>query len=137
MLILNHFTEKFDPASCEGTCDNCASTDEVTNIDLTIHATLYVNMFKDLENKNMKITAPQSINAFRGKQMQEMARRSFDTLDNFAEGSDLSADLVKRLSDHLIAREILTTEIEEASDLNRPPISYVYVLVFLFTLVMP
>lgn len=84
----------------------------------------------------MKITAPQSITAFRGTQKQEMARRSFDTLDNFAKGSDLSLDMVKRLSDHLIAREILITEIEEPPDPNRPPISYVYVLALFFTLVM-
>ncbi|KAI0282596.1 P-loop containing nucleoside triphosphate hydrolase protein [Russula aff. rugulosa BPL654] len=131
-LILNHFTEKFDPASCEGTCDNCASTDEVTNVDLTNHATLYVNMFKELENKHLKITGPQSINAFRGTQKPEMARRSFDTLENFAKGSNLSLDLVKRLSDHLIAREILITELEEPPDPNRSPISYVYVLAIFF-----
>ena len=135
-LILNHFTEKFDPAFCEGTCDNCASTDEVTDVDLTTHAIQYVNMFKELETKHMKITGPQSTNAFRGTQKNEMARKSFDTLDNFAKGSDLSVDLVKRLFDHLIIREILTTGIEDTQDPNRPPICYVYVLAFFFTLVM-
>jgi len=133
--MLNHFTEKFDPASCEGTCDNCASTDEVTNVDLTTHAILYVNMFKDLENKRMKITGPQSTNAFRGTQKQEMARKSFDTLNNFAKGSNLTVDLVKRLFDHLVINKILNTDVEEQPDPNRPPISYVYVLTF-FTLVM-
>ena len=135
-LILNHFTEKFDPSSCEGTCDNCASTDEVTDVDLTRHAILYVNMFKELENRHMKITGPQSTNAFRGTQKQEMARRSFDTLDNFAKGNDLSVDLVKRLLDHLIVREILTTDLEEPPDPTRAPISYVFVLTFFFTLIM-
>lgn len=130
--MLNHFAEKFDPASCKGTCDNCASTDEVTNVNLTTHAILYVSMFEELENKNMKITGPQSINAFRGTQKQEMARRSFDTLGNFAKGSDLTVDLAKRLSDHLLSREILTTEIEEPPDPSRPPISYVYVPAFFF-----
>lgn len=124
-LMLNHFTEKFDPASCEGTCDNCTSTDEVTNVDLTTHAIQYVKMFKDLENKHMKITGPQSTNAFRGTQKQEMARRSFDTLDNFAKGSNIPVDLVKRLLDHLTFNEILTTDVEEQPD-PRPPISYVY-----------
>ena len=93
-------------------------------------------MFKELENKHLKITGHQSINAFRGTQKPEMARRSFDTLENFAKGSNLPLDLVKRLSDHLIAREILITELEERPDPNRSPISYVYVLVFFFTLVM-
>lgn len=136
MLILNHFTENFDPASCKGTCDNCASTDEVTNVDLTSHAILYVNMFKELENRRMKITGPQSTNAFRGTQKHEMARKSFDTLDNFAKGSDLSVDLVKRLFDHLIVHRILITDVEEPPDPNRPPISYVYVPTLIFTLVM-
>jgi bloom syndrome protein len=131
-LILNHFTEKFNPASCERKCDNCASTAGVTDVDLTTHATLYVNMFKELEDKHMKITGPQSINAFRGTQKPEMARKSFDTLKTFAKGSDLSVDRVKRLFDHLIIREILITEVEEPPDLNRPPITYVYVLTFLF-----
>lgn len=92
-------------------------------------------MFKDLENKRMKITGPQSTNAFRGTQKQEMARKSFDTLDNFAKGSDLSVDLVKRLFDHLMIHQILTTDVEEAPDPNRAPICYVYVLTFFFTLV--
>jgi superfamily II DNA helicase RecQ len=135
-LILNHFTEKFDPASCEGTCDNCASTDEVTNVDLTTYAIQYVNMFKELENRHMKITGPQSTNAFRGTQKQEMAKKSFDTLDNSAKGSGLSVDLVKRLFDHLTVHRILTTDVEEPPDPNRPPISYVYVPTFFFTLVI-
>lgn len=136
MLILNHFTEKFDPASCEGTCDNCASTDEVTNVDLTTHAILYVNMFKELENRHKKITGPQSTNAFRGTQKHEMTKRSFDTLENYSKGCDISVDMVKRLLDHLFVHEILITELEEPPDPRRPPISYVYVLAFLFTLVM-
>ena len=93
-------------------------------------------MFKELENKHMKITGPQSTNAFRGTQKNEMARKSFNTLDNFAKGSDLSVDRVKRLFDHLMIREILTTGIEDTVDPNRPPICYVYVLAFFFPLVM-
>ena len=135
-LILNHFTEKFDPASCQGTCDNCASTDEVTDVDLTNHAVLYVNMFEELENRHMKITGPQSTNAFRGTQKQEMARKSFDTLGNFAKGSNLSVDLVKRLLDHLAVHRILITDVEEQPDPARPPISYLYVPTFFFTPVM-
>jgi len=135
-LMLNHFTEKFDPATCEGTCDNCASTDDVTDVDLTTHAILYVNMFKELQNKRMKITGPQSTNAFRGTQKQEMARKSFDNLENFAKGSNLSIDLVKRLLDHLIIHKILTIDVEDTSDPNRPPISYVYVLTIFIMLVM-
>lgn len=134
MLVLSHFTETFDPAFCKGTCDNCASTEEVTDVDLTTQATQYVNMFGELEKRHMKITGPQSINAFRGTQKPEMARRSFNTLENYAKGSDISLDLAKRLLDHLIVRQILTTDLEEPPDPNRPPISYVYVLT-LFTLV--
>jgi hypothetical protein len=93
-------------------------------------------MFKELENRRMKITGPQSTNAFRGTQKHEMAKKSFDTLDNFAKGSDISVDLVKRLLDHLIVREILFTDLEEPPEPNRPPISYVYVLPFFFELVM-
>jgi len=135
MLLLNHFTEKFDPVSCKGTCDNCASTDEVIDVDLTTHAALFVNMIKELEDRCMKITGPQSMNAFRGTAKQDMAKRKFDTLENFTKGSDCPAELVKRLLDHLIAREILTTELEEAQDPIRPPISYVYVLTFSLTFV--
>lgn len=128
MLLLNHFTEKFDSASCGSTCDNCASTDEVAEIDLTTSAIQFVKMVQELENKCMKITGALSIHAFRGTSKHEMAKRRFDTLDHFAKGSDLSTDLTKRLFDHLVAREILATELEEAQVPNRAPISYVYVL---------
>lgn len=133
MLLLNHFTEKFDPASCKGTCDNCASTDEVTDVDLTTSATQFVKMIQELENRHMKITGALSIHAFRGTSKSDMARRKFDTVDHFGRGSDLSTDLAKRLFDHLVAREILTTELEEAQVQNRAPISYVYVPTFFFT----
>jgi superfamily II DNA helicase RecQ len=128
MLLLNHFTEKFDPASCNGTCDNCASTDEVTELDLTTSAVQFVKMIQELANRCMKITGALSIHAFRGTSKQEMMRKNFDTLDHFSKGTDVSSDLAKRLFDHLVAREVLSTELEEALVPNRAPISYVYVL---------
>jgi N-acetyl-beta-hexosaminidase len=136
MLLLNHFTEKFDPASCKGTCDNCASTDEVTDIELTTSAIQFVKMIQELENRCMKITGALSLHAFRGTSKHDMARRKFDTVDHFGKGSDLSTDLAKRLFDHLVAREILATELEEAQVANRAPISYVYVLTFFLTSAM-
>ncbi|KAH8980804.1 hypothetical protein EDB92DRAFT_224457 [Lactarius akahatsu] len=126
MLILNHFTEAFDPASCKGTCDNCASTGEVTELDLTGSATIFVEMIQELQNMCMKITGPLSVHAFRGTSASDMARRGFDAMKNYGKGSDISADLAKRLLDHLIARQILSTELEEAQVPNRAPISYVY-----------
>jgi hypothetical protein len=92
-----------------------------------------VKMIQELENRHMKITGPQSVNAFRGTSKHEMTKRGFDTLDHFAKGSNLSTDLTKRLFDHLVIREILATELEEAQVQNRAPISYVYVLSFSFT----
>ncbi|KAH9053886.1 hypothetical protein EDB87DRAFT_1704563 [Lactarius vividus] len=127
MLILNHFTEAFDPASCNGTCDNCASTGEVTELDLTGSATIFVEMIQELQKECMKITGPLSVHAFRGTSASDMARRGFDTMKNYGKGSDISADLAKRLLDHLVARQILSTELEEAQVPNRAPISYVYV----------
>ena len=126
MLLLNHFTEKFDPVYCKGTCDNCASTNEVSEINLTAPAIIFVQMIQELENRCMKITGAQSIVAFRGKSMADMARRTFNTLEQFGKGSDISADLAKRLFDHLVAREILMTDLE-AQAKDRAPISYVYV----------
>jgi superfamily II DNA helicase RecQ len=131
MLLLNHFTEKFDPAFCKGTCDNCASTDEVTEVDLTNAAIQFVKLIQEAENRHMKITGPQSTHAFRGTSKGEMTRRAFDTFDHFAKGSDLSIDRTKRLLDHLVAREILTTELEDAPLPNRAPISYVYVRTYI------
>jgi len=127
MLLLNHFTEKFDPVFCKGTCDNCASTDEVSEIDLTEPATVFVKMIQELENRCMKITGPQSLHAFRGTSKADMARRTFNTLAHFGKGSDIPTDLAKRLFDNLVAREILMTDLEEAQVQNRAPISYAYV----------
>ncbi|KAH9171531.1 P-loop containing nucleoside triphosphate hydrolase protein, partial [Lactarius sanguifluus] len=126
MLILNHYTEAFDPASCNGTCDNCASTGEVTELDLTGSATIFVEMIQELQNMCMKITGPLSVHAFRGTSASDMARRGFDAMKNYGKGSGISADLAKRLLDHLVARQILSTELEEAQVPNRAPISYVY-----------
>lgn len=75
----------------------------------------------------MKITGPQSLHAFRGTSKTDMVRRTFNTLDHFGKGSEISIDLAKRLFDHLVARGILMTELEEAQGQNRAPISYAYV----------
>lgn len=136
MLLLNHFTEKFDPASCKGTCDNCASTDEVTDVDLTTSATQFVKLIQELQNRHLKITGTRSIYAFRGTSKSDMAKFKYDTVDHFGRGSGLSTDLVKRLFDHLVVREILTTELEEAQVQNRAPVSFVYVSTFFFTSTM-
>ena len=127
MLILNHFTEAFDPASCKNTCDNCASTDEVAELDLTDSAILFVELIQELQKRGMKITGPLSIHAFRGTSSTDMSRRGFNTLEHCGKGSNISADLAKRLLDHLVASQILLPELEEAQVPNRAPISYVYV----------
>ena len=128
VLILNHFTEAFDPAFCNGTCDNCASTGGVEELDLTNSAILFVTLIQELQKRLMKITGPLSLHAFRGTSAADMARRGFNSLSHYGKGSNISADLSKRLFDHLVARQILYTELEESQVPNRAPISYVYVL---------
>jgi superfamily II DNA helicase RecQ len=127
MLILNHYTEAFDPAFCKDTCDNCASTGEVTELDLTDSAILFVELIQELQKRGMKITGPLSIHAFRGTSSADVSRRGFNTLEHCGKGSNISAGLAKRLLDHLTARQILLPEPEEALVPNRAPISYVYV----------
>ncbi len=128
MLLLNHFSEKFDPASCKGTCDNCASTDKVEEIDLSTYATHFVKMIEETKNRRLKITGALSLHAFRGTSKAEMAKRNFNTLPHSGKGSNITTDLAKRLFDHLIDREILATELEEQQNKDRAPISYVYVI---------
>ena len=128
MLLLNHFAEKFHPDSCKKTCDNCASTDKPEEINLSTHAVYYVRMMQELENRHLKITGPLSIHAFRATSKPEMAKRNFNTLEYFGKGSNISVGLAKRLLDHLLAREILTTVLEDAQGRDRAPISYIYVI---------
>jgi bloom syndrome protein len=128
MLLLNYFAEKFHPDSCKRTCDNCASTDSPIQINLSTPAVHFVKMMKELENKHMKITGPLSMHAFRGTSKKDMAKRKFDTLQHFGKGTNISANLVKRLFDHLVAREILTTVLEEVQSRERAPIAYAYVI---------
>lgn len=127
MLILNHFTEAFDPVDCNGTCDNCASTGEVEELNLTSSALLFVAMIRELQNGGKKITGPLSIHAFRGTSGSDMSRRGFNNLENFGKGSNISADLAKRLLVYLITRQILSTDLEESQVPNRAPISYIHV----------
>jgi len=75
----------------------------------------------------MKITGPLSVHAFRGTSGVEMSKKGFDSLDRFGTGSKIPADLARRLLDHLVARQILFTELEESHVPNRAPISYIYV----------
>ena len=134
MLILNHFNEAFDPVECDGTCDNCASTGEVEELNLTSSALSFVAMIRELQNGGKKITGPLSVHAFRGTSVSDMSKRGFNNLDNFGKGSNISADLAKRLLGHLITSQILSTDLEESLVPNRAPITYVHVLlIFLIT----
>jgi bloom syndrome protein len=128
VLLLSHFAETFDSASCKRTCDNCASTDDREDIDLKTSATLFVKMMQELGDRHMKITGPLSVQAFRGTSKKDMERRNFNTLKHFGKGCDISAALAKRLLDHLVARHILTAEVEDAQVPDRAPISYIHVI---------
>jgi bloom syndrome protein len=123
-LVLNHFTEAFDPASCKRMCDNCASPDGREDIDLSTPAVQFVKMMQQLQDKHLRITAAQSIHAFRGTSKQDMAKRKFDTIGQFGKGSSISVVQAKRLCDHLIGRRILILEVEDG---DYAPIAYIYV----------
>jgi hypothetical protein len=85
----------------------------------------------------MKITGPLSLHAFRGTSKKDMERRNFNTLEHFGKGCDISATLTKRLLDHLVARQILTAELEEAQVTGRAPISYIYVIALYLSFALP
>ncbi|KAI0262937.1 P-loop containing nucleoside triphosphate hydrolase protein [Gloeopeniophorella convolvens] len=127
VMILQHFEEPFSSASCHGTCDNCASVEPISELDLTASAIKFVNLVKELEDRTLKITSVQCIHAFRGTQPTDMERRGFHVLNGFATGKDISADLAKRMVDHLLDRQILINELEESQVQGRAPISYIYV----------
>lgn len=48
MMLLAYFGEDFPPDQCRGTCDNCCRGGTVTREDVTSHASVLLNIVKEI-----------------------------------------------------------------------------------------
>ncbi|KAJ6201304.1 hypothetical protein J3E72DRAFT_232767 [Bipolaris maydis] len=62
--VLGYFSEAFDPAKCNSTCDNCRSDATFVTKDLTEYAAMAIKLVNRIHEDN--VTMHQCVDAFRG-----------------------------------------------------------------------
>ncbi|PGH06447.1 hypothetical protein AJ79_06537 [Helicocarpus griseus UAMH5409] len=105
--ILTYFSEKFQAAHCNRSCDNCKSGLTFEKKDFTDLAASAVNLVGRLESQ--RVTTLYCVDIFRGttKKFADPAHKSFP---EFGIGADLDRNDVQRLFSNLLCEEALKEE---------------------------
>ena len=105
--VLGFFGEKFDPAKCGGTCDNCANHSEVVNQDLSTEAANMVQLIEELDGNATRV---QLIEVFIDKK-----NNKFPDQPHSGSGRDVPQNLAERLFDHLVYLGVVSFEEKQNS----------------------
>ncbi|XP_035815241.1 uncharacterized protein [Zea mays] len=125
--FFRHFGEV--PQDCNGMCDNCASTIEQKDIDVTYHTKIIVSLLHDMQLNDQRATLLQLVDKFKSKWKglvllrfggKNHFNRSYITADNVQAGSfneavDLRKEEVEQLIVNLILDNVLKEEFQHTA----------------------
>lgn len=92
--FFRHFAEPLQ--DCNGMCDNCVSSDEVKDIDVSSHAKAMISVIQDTQASDQKVTMLQLVDKMKAKLKQL--------------GLDLKRDHMEQLVIQLIIERVLKEE---------------------------
>ncbi|NP_001168975.1 uncharacterized protein LOC100382802 [Zea mays] len=102
--FFRHFGEV--PQDCNGMCDNCASTIEQKDIDVTYHTKIIVSLLHDMQLNDQRATLLQLVDKFKSK---------WKGLGSFNEAVDLRKEEVEQLIVNLILDNVLKEEFQHTA----------------------
>lgn len=111
--VLNYFSERFDPADCNGQCDNCNSTSSFEERDMTDFAIGAIDLLQELQGN--KVTLNYCMDVFRGSKIKKVVDNGHDQLENHGKGKSLDRTDVERLFAQLLSDGGL----KEYNEMNR------------------
>lgn len=111
--VLNYFSERFDPADCNGQCDNCNSTSSFEERDMTDYAVNAIDLLQELQGN--KVTLNYCMDVFRGAKIKKVVDSGHDRLVNHGKGKSLDRADVERLFAELLSEGGL----KEYNEMNR------------------
>nr|XP_043624534.1 ATP-dependent DNA helicase Q-like 4A isoform X2 [Erigeron canadensis] len=110
-LQLVHFGEKFDPASCRKTCDNCFSTQSLVDKDVTGIAKHLVELVK---SARQQFSASHILEVFKGSLSQIVKKYQHDALSLHGAGKNVPKGDALRVLHHLVVEEILVEDVKKS-----------------------
>lgn len=110
--VLGYFGERFDPAHCNKTCDNCLMSTNATveYRDVTDIAKSIVALVRQLQSH--KVTMLQAVDVFRGTASQFLRSRGLDHVPGTGAGNHLPKPECERIFKHLMLKHILSERCE-------------------------
>ncbi|OVA10929.1 Helicase [Macleaya cordata] len=111
LLQLVHFGEKFDPANCGKTCDNCSKTLGHIDKDVTDVANQLVELVKSTGQQH---SSSHILEVFRGSMSQIVKRYRHDNLRLHGAGKHLGKGEASRILRHLVIEDFLVEEVKKS-----------------------
>ncbi|KAF1843858.1 uncharacterized protein K460DRAFT_368717 [Cucurbitaria berberidis CBS 394.84] len=97
--VLGYFSESFDPAKCNSTCDNCRSDATFITKDLTEYAAMAIKLVSQVHQDS--VTMHQCVDAFRGAKSAKIGRSGLEEY-GWGYGKDLERGDNERIFQYLL-----------------------------------
>lgn len=105
--VLGYFSEAFDPANCNKTCDNCRSDASFVTKDLTDYAAMAFKLVSKVHEDN--VTMHQCVDAFRGAKGAKIKKSGLEGC-GWGYGADLERGDNERIFQSLLESRALKEE---------------------------
>ncbi|KAJ4990783.1 ATP-dependent helicase SGS1 [Stagonosporopsis vannaccii] len=105
--VLGYFSEPFDSANCNKTCDNCRSDASFVTKDLTDYAAMAFKLVSKVHNDN--VTMHQCVDAFRGAKSAKIKKSGLEE-HGWGYGADLERGDNERIFQSLLESRALKEE---------------------------
>ncbi|KAJ4963350.1 hypothetical protein NE237_023289 [Protea cynaroides] len=110
-LQLVHFGEKFDPANCGKTCDNCSKALSCIEKDVTDIARHLVELVKSTGQQN---SSAHILEIYRGSLSQNVKKYRHNTLSLHGAGKHLPKGDASRVLRYLVTEELLVEDVKKS-----------------------
>ncbi|RVD88738.1 uncharacterized protein DFL_002912 [Arthrobotrys flagrans] len=108
MQVLGYFAERYNPADCKKTCDNCKSGIKYTPREVTDEAKSILSIVAGAEGKSL--TVPNIVDIFKGSRQKIIMENGWNNLDGFGKGKSWEKDASTRLVERMVAEDIICQE---------------------------
>ncbi|XP_038877365.1 ATP-dependent DNA helicase Q-like 4A isoform X2 [Benincasa hispida] len=110
-LQLVHFGEKFDPANCKKTCDNCLKSTNLTEKDVTDIAKQLVDLVRSM---GQQFSSAHILEVYRGSLSQFVKKHRHEKLRLHGAGKHLLKSEASRILHYLVIEDILVEEVRKS-----------------------
>uniref|UniRef100_A0A7N0TXR1 DNA 3'-5' helicase n=1 Tax=Kalanchoe fedtschenkoi TaxID=63787 RepID=A0A7N0TXR1_KALFE len=111
LLQLVHFGEKFDPSTCNNTCDNCVKIKTFVEKDVTGTAKELIELVK---LTGQRFSSSHILEVYRGSLSQIVKKHRHDTQRLHGSGKHLGKGEASRVLRHLVTEEFLIEEVKKS-----------------------